>query len=152
MFLMPGARGRPNPNQLHAPRGTQIIFQQTAAPLFWTRVTTNDDALLRIVGSAAIGTGGSNGFTATFNSQTTTGSHTLSEAELAAHSHGGVTGNSPSLYDLNSGTTTGGTGAFGVPTNQTHTHPINSDGSNTAHSHTITTSIKYVDIICCRKN
>ena len=54
------------------PAGTTMLFLQAAAPVGWTRVTTNDDALLRIVGTAAPGTGGSNGFVATFNAQTTT--------------------------------------------------------------------------------
>ncbi len=150
MFLMPGSRARPNRFQFFAPHGTQMLFLSTTAPLFWARVTTNDDALLRIVGSAAIGTGGSNGFVATFNSQTVTGSHTLTEVELAAHSHGGATGLT-NKYDLNSGTTEGGTGPFGVPAQQDHSHTISSDGSNTAHSHTITTSIKYVDSLVARK-
>jgi hypothetical protein len=150
MFLLSASRARPNKDQLLAPRGTQMLFLSAAAPLLWTRITTNDDALLRIVGSAALSTGGTNGFVATFNSQTVTGSHTLTEAELAAHSHGGATGIT-NKYDLNSGTTEGGTGPFGIPAQQDHTHTISSDGSNTAHSHTITTSIKYVDSLVGRK-
>jgi hypothetical protein len=151
MFLSAGSRARPNKLQLYAPRGTQMLFLSTAAPLFWTRVTTNDDVLLRIVGSAALGTGGSNGFAATFNTQTVTGNHTITEAELAAHSHGGVTGTA-NRYDLNSGTTAGAAGPFGVPTQDNHSHTIASDGSNSAHSHTITTSIKYVDSLVARKS
>ena len=153
MFLSPGSRaiaGNARNSNL-IPRGSVTNWFQPAAPRGWTRVTTNDDALLRIVGSATPSTGGSNGFVATFNSQTVTGSHTLSEAELAAHSHGGVTGNT-NRYDLNSGTTIGGTGPFGVPGQADHNHSIASDGSNTAHSHSITTSIKYVDSLVASKN
>ncbi len=158
MFLSPGARARPNRLQLLAPRGTQIIFQQTAAPLFWTRITTNDDALLRIVGSAAVTTGGTNGFTATFNTQTVTGGHSLSNAELASHNHG-IT-DPTHTHGINSTGQAQTGGPLGVPGTLTSVVSaasatgitINNDGSGTAHTHTITTDIKYVDIICCRKS
>lgn len=151
MLLMPGSRARPSPYKMMAPRGTQLMFINAAAPLGWTRVTTFDDALLRIVGSAAPGSGGSNGFVATVNSQTQTGTGTsggtsLSIANLAAHTHSAVNTNTAAL-----GQTCGITAPFTAAGN------TGSQGSGTAHTHTVPAlsvsfSIKYVDALIARKN
>ena len=52
---------------------TALVFQQTAAPTGWTKVTTNNDAALRVVSGTA-GTGGTVGFTTAFASQAVSGS------------------------------------------------------------------------------
>lgn len=49
--------------------GTVMLFQQTAAPSGWTKLTTNDNAALRVVSGTA-STGGSTGFTSVFTSRT----------------------------------------------------------------------------------
>ena len=49
------------------PSGTKMLFQQTAAPSGWTKVTSGvNNSALRVVHGTA-GTGGSNGFTNVFN-------------------------------------------------------------------------------------
>jgi hypothetical protein len=53
--------------------GTALLFNQTAAPTGWTKVTTNDNAALRIV-SGSVGSGGSVNFTTAFASQAVAGS------------------------------------------------------------------------------
>jgi len=53
--------------------GTALLFQQTTAPTGWTKVTTNDNAALRVV-SGTVGTGGTVAFTTAFASQTPAGS------------------------------------------------------------------------------
>lgn len=60
--------------QTHAliPSGTAMLFQQTAAPTGWTKITSNDNAALRIVSGAA-STGGSVNFTTAFASQAVNG-------------------------------------------------------------------------------
>lgn len=54
------------------PSGTKMLFQQTAAPIGWTKVTTHNDKALRVVSGTA-GTGGSVAFETAFASQTPAG-------------------------------------------------------------------------------
>jgi hypothetical protein len=128
--------------------GTVMQFAQAAAPTNWTRVTTYDDALIRIVGSATPSSGGTNGFVAVYNTVTATGNFTLATAQMGSHSHtlpGGDAGpvlvpNSPqSIYAVQSNgsansTVTGAAGGGG------------------AHGHSITRNIKYVDMLLASKN
>jgi hypothetical protein len=162
------------------PAGTQMMFVNAAAPVGWVRVSTFDDALLRIVGSAVPGSGGSSGFVATFNAQTgtgtgttgtattgtgTTGGHSITQAELP-----NITLNpnntNPNFLNASVGTATSiqaGTGASILQTQPS----IPLGGSGTAHSHSvpglsipglsvpslsITTAIKYVDALIAKKS
>jgi hypothetical protein len=83
------------------PAGTALVFKQTAAPTGWTKVTTDNDAALRVVSGAA-STGGTVGFTTAFASQAVSGTvgtsgsttatgtvngTTLSTAQIPSHSH-----------------------------------------------------------------
>ena len=132
----------------YLPSGTITDFFQAAAPTGWTRITTNDDALIRVVGSATPSSGGTNGFVATFNTQTVTGNFTLTTATIPAHGHtlpGGDAGpvggpNSPVSIDLVQSNGSANSTATG------------NAGSGGAHSHPITTSIKYVDMLLASKN
>jgi hypothetical protein len=70
--------------------GTAILFQQTAAPTGWTKVTTYDNYALRII-SGTVGTGGTVAFTTAFSSKSVTGTigaTTLTTAQIPVHSHG----------------------------------------------------------------
>ena len=73
--------------------GTKMIFQQTAAPTGWTKVTSSNDVALRVV-SGTVGSGGSVAFETAFASHTpsqsssaSVSSHTLAANELPAHFH-----------------------------------------------------------------
>jgi hypothetical protein len=88
------------------PSGTALLFQQTTAPTGWTKITTTNDAGLRIV-SGSVTTGGTVGFTTAFASQAVSGSvaatasttaggtnssgavssTTLTTAQIPAHTH-----------------------------------------------------------------
>lgn len=79
------------------PAGTRMLFQQTAAPPGWTKVTTTYDnrALRLVTGTAA--TGGSVDFTAAFSTATATtsvtqsgtvGNTSLTTAQIPGHTHG----------------------------------------------------------------
>lgn len=141
MFLMPGERatgGRAS-RRRGFPGGTTMLFIQPSAPVGWTRVTANDDALLRIVGATTPGTGGSNGFVSTFNSQTVVGNTTLSTAQIPSHTHS-YTGVAQHI----SGACAGGQGPCANTTG--------SAGGGGAHNHSVTTSIKYVDSLVAKKN
>ena len=73
--------------------GTKMIFNQTAAPTGWTKVTGsgNDHALKLTTGT--VGTGGSVDFETALASHTPTASggavasHTLTTAEMPSHNH-----------------------------------------------------------------
>lgn len=99
------------------PSGTKLLFQQTAAPTGWTKITTTDNAALRIV-SGTVGSGGSVNFTTAFASQTPSGSisvsggsvsaTTLTSSQIPSHTHGfsgtsgGMNSNNPHGHNLSS--------------------------------------------------
>lgn len=133
--------GAPIANTSGFPAGTRMTFNQTAAPTGWTKDTTAalNDSIMRIV-TGTVGSGGSTAFS-TFNGQTTTGAHTLTLAEIPAHTHsmsigGNIAGNA-------------GSTPTSTPFGTTNTGSAGSGGS---HSHTMTTSIKYNDFIICQKD
>ena len=118
-----------------------MLFQQTTAPIYWTKQVTHDDKALRVVSGTA-SSGGTNDFS-TVMAQTVVGNHTITGAESASHSH------SSGLFFTQAGPGgVGGGGAFG--TNLTAS--TSSFGSDGAHNHTIALSIKYVDLIICSKD
>lgn len=143
------------------PSGTLMLFQQTAAPTGWTKQTTHNDKVLRVVSGTA-SSGGTASFTTVFTDQTpiinasglSASAATLSTAQMPSHSHtyngspmmlGGSgsaqdvsnTSNSSTPFSINS---TGGGGS--------HTHSI----SGSATSSAITLSVQYVDLIIAAKN
>ena len=66
--------------------GTKMIFNQTAAPTGWTKVTgSGNDTALRVT-TGTVGTGGSVAFETAFASQTIP-THQLIEAEMPEHEH-----------------------------------------------------------------
>ena len=67
------------------PSGTKMLFQQTTAPVGWTKDTTHDNKALRVVSGTA-GTGGSASFTAVFAGRNV-GDTALTTAQLPSHSH-----------------------------------------------------------------
>lgn len=144
--------------------GTVMLFGQTAAPTGWTKLTDQDNAALRVVSGAA-STGGSQGFTTAFASQTPTGSvsitavsgsagsTTLSTPQIPSHSHslgsavndGGPGGRSVYGASPFNTSSTGGDGS--------HTHPFSfSSGSGTFSGNAINLAVKYVDMIRASKN
>ena len=79
------------------PSGTRMLFQQTAAPTGWTKVTDHNNKALRVV-SGTVTTGGTRSFTGSFQSHTpagtisnsvsgTTGSTALSISQIPSHHH-----------------------------------------------------------------
>tara|TARA_R110000787_G_scaffold109508_1_gene218070 strand:+ start:429 stop:899 length:471 start_codon:yes stop_codon:yes gene_type:complete len=135
--------------------GTKMVFNQTAAPTGWTKVTSANDVALRLV-SGSVGTGGSVAFETAFASHTPTISMsnaavTLATATVPAHVHtygayeiggGGAewTFHGPNASAAWSGTTSshGGGGA--------HTH------TNSASSSAVNLDVSYVDVIIATKD
>lgn len=123
--------------------GTTMMFIQAAAPTGWTRVTTNDDALLRIVGTATPGTGGTNGFVAGYNNVSSTGNFTLATAQCPAMTAG-------TAFACFSGSPAAAfTNAAGVSIYNNNVTMSNGGGP---HSHSVTRNIKYVDALVASKN
>jgi len=122
------------------PAGTIMLFQQTSAPTGWTKGTTHNDKALRIVSGTA-SSGGTNSFS-TVMAQTTVGSHTLTTAEIPAHTH---TYNAP-IFTFNAAA--GGSAVSpGTASDDT-----GSTGGGGSHNHTITMAMQYVDVIVASKN
>ena len=154
------------------PTGTVMLFGQTAAPTGFTKLVDQDNAALRVVSGSA-STGGSQGFTTAFASQTPTGSVTISSVsgsagattlttpQIPSHSHvqrimsaspapgpanAGVGDRTTTPQDVNISTApTGGGGD--------HTHPFSfSSGSGTFSGNAINLAVKYVDVIRATKD
>jgi len=123
------------------PEATAAVFQQTAAPTNWTKSTTHNDKALRVVSGIA-SSGGATAFTTVFGTSKTTGSHTLIEAEIPAHTH------SYTIATQNSGgpADTGG-GQLTLPSTVT-----GSTGGGGGHSHTLSLDPHYMDVIVATKN
>ena len=69
------------------PTGTAVLFQQTAAPTGWTKVTTYNNYALRVT-SGSVTTGGSVAFTTAFNAANTVDGTAISTAQMPSHNHG----------------------------------------------------------------
>jgi len=128
------------------PSGTVMAFFQANAPTGWTKVTSQNDKMLRVVSGTGGGTGGSAAVTSPAHNLSA-GAHTLSTAELASHSHGGVItgGGSVGNYPGNGG----GWRNWIVSLSSGST---SSAGSGSSHSHSMSGSIttpQYIDVIIC---
>ena len=115
--------------------GTVMLFQQTLAPVGWTKIVTHNNKALRVV-NGAVGSGGTVDFTAAFVNGVV-GNTALTIAQMPAH--GGHIG------------TPGTGGAVEDPQSNPN---ISSDslGSGLPHNHTLNLDIKYVDIIFASKD
>jgi hypothetical protein len=155
--------------------GAVMIFQQSTAPTGWTKVTTDDDAILTCT-TGSLTTGGTRAFSAAFVNTTLTGTasaasvtlspNTLTESQIAPHNH---TYSAAGIINPRPGS--------GIPTstpNQTAPNPFINPGAlsppytgPTAHVHpnppgpftsspgTILTKdlrVKYVDVIIASKD
>jgi hypothetical protein len=151
------------------------LFAQTAAPTGWTKnTTTGDNSALRVVTGTA-STGGSQGFTTAFASQTPTGSvsissvsgsagaTTLTTPQIPSHSHtvsgAPFAGPGPGAAFGNNGGTTGqGPATTSYPTSSvggdgSHTHPFSfSSGSGTFSGNAINLAVQYIDVIRATKD
>lgn len=140
--------------------GTALLFQQTAAPTGWTKVTTHNDKALRVVSGSA-SSGGSVAFSTAFASQAVSGSvgaTTLDSSQIPAHNHtftdyyyAEVTGSySSGLAGSNQGNDYDNS-AFGL------SNVTNNTGGGGSHTHSFTgtainLAVNYVDVIIATKD
>lgn len=156
--------------------GAVMVFQQTAAPTGWTKITTDDDAILTAT-TGSLTTGGTLGFASAFTNVSLSGSAsgasaTISAAsitapQLASHNHAGWVGYSGFNPRPGSGVP-GGIPPEGLPwpfwspgsirapytgpTSHTHPNPPGPFSSAPAVFFTKDLRIKYVDVIIASKD
>jgi len=163
------------------PRGTTLLFYQAAAPIGWTKITTQNDKAIRVVSGAGGVTGGTNAFSSVM-AQTVVGSTTLSSAQIPGHSHPvflndpghthGVSWTAGTLVFAGAGGNGAGAGATGVPSlsisiaanvtgitvrdtsggGGTANQTATNAGGGGSHNHAITMAIQYIDVILASKN
>jgi hypothetical protein len=128
------------------PAGTAMIFAQTAAPTGFTKVTTTDNAALRLVSGTA-GSGGTVNFTTAFAANAVGGT-TLSTAEIPSHNHTATIGNA----DYGSGSNNTATNPGNIA-NSPGTLTVSNTGGGGSHTHSFQSlAVKYVDVIIATKN
>ena len=139
----------PPPNLELAPSlleaGTTMLFQQSAAPLYWTKQTTHHDKVLRVVSGAA-SFGGDNPFSGTFYYRTSDAT-TLSIAQMPSHNHSEIYTWIRSFGSASA--------AFGVGSDyELYVVPASTgfQGGSGPHNHTFDMRVQYVDLIIARKD
>ena len=166
--LLRGLEGRIGPQIAAAgfPRGTRMLFQQSAAPAGWTKDATINDKALRVV-SGSVGSGGSKGFASTFGRPRVagsvsssisgrTGAHRLSVAEMPSHSHDFLASSTPGTYQgFQAAANPHRRGGLIQPTggNQPHSHSAGSLRVSSAFTgDTLDLRLAYVDVIVAAKD
>lgn len=143
--------------------GTRTIFQQTTAPVGWTKETNAayNDAAIKLT-TSSVTTGGGDAFSTVFGAGKTTAGHSITQAELPncsfpvtdpTHAHaqqsntqlhnGGGNGWQGNDTLAGEGGTTG-YAATGIS--------VASGGSGTAHTHGLTLDMKYASFCVCQKD
>lgn len=148
--------------------GTLMLFQQTAAPSGWTKQTTHNDKALRVVTGSA-GSGGSSAFSTALAAPSvtgtiagSTGSHTLTSAEIPSHQHA-LKAHS---YASGNANTVRAMAADGYRNNSvtrqtTEQYGADAHGGSGSHSHSLSATfsggaaainVEYVDLIIASKD
>lgn len=119
------------------PSGTSMVFYQASAPTGWTKSTSHNDAMLRVVSGNGGGSGGSD---SAITHMHTTAGHTLTTNEIPAHNHN----SGDEVYFASAGGTAQITGGTGMAAGR-----LDTVGLGHAHSHgnTGVYSPKYIDMI-----
>lgn len=130
--------------------GTKAVFQQTNAPIGWTKDTTHNNKAFRVVSGTAA-SGGNDSFTTVFGTSKTTLGHALTNPELPSLSHGHVERGAPGGGSNPQVARNLDDNGNDVATN-TSTNSSDPGGSSTPHSHNLTIDLQYVDLIIAVKD
>lgn len=148
-----GTRFQISNNGLEIPTGTVLAFFQAAAPVGWTQVTTHNNKAIRVVSGAGGGSGGVQGFTATFNTWNITGNvgnTTLTSAQIPPHTH--------PVSSTRKGTGSSFDGGYFLHTLDGLTaSTAENTGGGGSHNHTfignpIDLRVQYIDMLLASKN
>lgn len=140
------------------PSGTVMVFYQAAAPVGWTQVVTQNDKALRVVSG---GTGGTAGGTDSIASPPThihaTSSHTLTEAQMPAHTHSLVVSGSSGVVAVQNGGPNQGISGGGPGGGSWSQQVSASAGSSNSHDHgnvsaTTGFSPAYINVLIASKD
>ncbi len=126
------------------PANTLMLFQQTAAPTFWTKETTHNNKALRLQ-TGTVTTGGADSFTVVFGSGThrATDGYTLQIADMPAHTH------TLTIYDVLTSSRLSGSSDQLRETSASRT--TSSTGGGGSHAHNIDAiDLQFVDIILAK--
>jgi hypothetical protein len=161
------------------PSGTIMLFWQASAPVGWTIVTSQNDKAIRVVSGSGGVAGGTNPFS-TVQAQTATGAHTLGVAELptglqvsgsptiTVYPGGNNTNYVPTcsagfsqnvftftgtVYAVVAGSGGGSSMSYTATMQGVNTITLTaSNTSGSSHTHPLTMSVQYIDVILCSKN
>lgn len=151
--------------------GTRCLFQQTTAPVGWTKVVDQHDKSLRVTNGSA-GTGGSMPFSTAFSTRNITGTtdaqaqggtvngHVLTIAEMPSHTHdnnyrgSNLTG---TIYNyprtgINALSDPQSLGLTYTGGDQPHSHAFSPNSHSHAATVSLTLAVQYVDVIIAVKN
>ena len=141
-----------SPGSAAIPAGTVMPFFQAAAPTGWTKITTHNNKMLRVVSGSGGGSGGIH--SPILNDKITSHVHTWTGTIAAggAHSH------DVDFVANYVGAVQSGAGTNAVQTYQTiatttepnHTHTVS--GTNAAPAGAVNWQPLYIDMIICSKN
>jgi len=152
------------------PSGTRMLFQQTAAPVGWTKDATLNDRALRVVSGAVVGGGTGAAFSAVFSASRTpagtVGGTAITEANLPSHRHFMYADDSVGTVTIDAVTFAqwgdGASGDQGYVIKGTSTADAtiglsSATGSGTTHTHTFTGAalsmdVLYTDVIVAQKD
>lgn len=121
----------------HIPSGTVMLFFQAAAPTGWTKITTQNDKVLRVVSGSGGGAGGT--------IATSTGLAHTHTVNSHSHTYSGTTsGTSGQITDAGNNAET---------TNASHTHTFSGTTSSSSPGTDSQLGVlAYIDIIACSKD
>lgn len=143
------ATGGPDANPAWSARtpefdsGTVMLFQQSTAPVGWTKQVAITDYALRVTSGAVTAVAGTP-FSSVF-AQTAVGSTTITQATSPSHVHSYLQGG------IGNGGGYGNGGAFGYFQSTTN-FSTGSIGGDQSHTHSIALSLSYIDVIIASKN
>ena len=154
-------------DRLNAPIGTKMIFNQTASPTGWAKVTgTGNDTALRVT-TGTVGTGGSVAFETAFADKTftptisqptasggTVSGHTLTKSEEPDDYVLAGSGYSTQHYTASSDTHIGTGNNQGFAHGSSHSHGMGQPTISTPTSNAvpIDLNVSFVDVIIATKD
>jgi hypothetical protein len=144
------------------PYGTRMLFQQSSAPVGWTKVATHNNKAMRVV-SGAVGAGGTVAFTTAFADRTVTattaggtvGGTALTISQMPRHRHPIPAGkfqdtDGSNVIDIAGAGVAGDTIKYAdyEGDGAAHNHPF----TGSSHNHDLNMDVQYVDVIIATKD